>query len=247
MRIKCDIEMKVDSINKDYRRIFMSLIKNAINNYDPLLCNLLYGDENVKRKVNKPFTFSVYFPLLQKIEGEEIYFNNKVNLFFSTNEDRILVAFYNGLKRLTKIPLDGDNFIDMKLIYCFLLPKINIKSNQATFKTMSPILVNTQKSINNKFYLYPDDIEFYDEFKRIILNQNSIFGIPFNTEQIKIDIKNYKTLPLKHFGQMMSAWLGEFEMEAPQEVLQLIYDTGIGVRRSQGFGMLEFIKSNNYD
>jgi len=46
---------------------------------------------------------------------------------------------------------------------------------------------------------------------------------------------------------MMSAWLGEFEIEAPQEVLQLIYDTGIGVRRSQGFGMLEFIKSNNYD
>ena len=37
MRIKCDIEMKVDSINKDYRRIFMSLIKNAINNFDPLL------------------------------------------------------------------------------------------------------------------------------------------------------------------------------------------------------------------
>ena len=41
---------------------------------------------------------------------------------------------------------------------------------------------------------------------------------------------------------MMSAWLGEFEIEAPQEVLQLIYDTGIGVRRSQRFRNVRIYK-----
>jgi CRISPR-associated endoribonuclease Cas6 len=51
-----------------------------------------------------------------------------------------------------------------------------------------------------------------------------------------------KKLPLTHYNQTMTSWLGRFTLTAPKEVLQLVYDIGIGVRRSQGFGMLEIEK-----
>jgi CRISPR-associated endoribonuclease Cas6 len=255
MRIKSELTLESDIINIDYRRIFMSLIKNAIRNYDPLMCAMLYGNENNKLKVNKPFTFSVFFPEFQKIENDHIYFNKKVNLFFSSNDERFLVALYNGLKGLHEIPLDTNNSLKIHIENIFLMPKINIKNNKVSFKTMSPILINHKENDNyvknNDFkyekYILPDEKGFLEDFKRIIVNQASAFNVPCIADLININIRDYKPMPLKHFNQIMSAWLGTFDIEATQQVLQLVYDTGIGVRRSQGFGMLDIIKSNNYE
>jgi CRISPR-associated endoribonuclease Cas6 len=40
----------------------------------------------------------------------------------------------------------------------------------------------------------------------------------------------------------MSAFIGVFKLKSDPTILQLIYDVGLGVRRSQGFGMLEVVK-----
>jgi CRISPR-associated endoribonuclease Cas6 len=40
----------------------------------------------------------------------------------------------------------------------------------------------------------------------------------------------------------MSAFVGTFKLKSEPEILQLIYDVGLGVRRSQGFGMLEVVR-----
>jgi CRISPR-associated endoribonuclease Cas6 len=46
---------------------------------------------------------------------------------------------------------------------------------------------------------------------------------------------------ITHFNQYMTTNKGIIEIAANPEILQLLYDVGIGVRRSQGFGMLEII------
>ena len=37
----------------------------------------------------------------------------------------------------------------------------------------------------------------------------------------------------------ITAWHGRFVLEAPPRVLELLYDTGLGSKNSQGFGMFE--------
>ena len=59
---------------------------------------------------------------------------------------------------------------------------------------------------------------------------------------IRFEINSMKKLPLSHYNQTMTSWMGEFVLEAPAKVLQMVYDMGIGVRRSQGFGMLDIVK-----
>lgn len=241
MRIKTDFEINTDWLIKDYRRIFISLIKNIFYTFDPLLYTRLYGTDQIRRKVNKPFTFTVYFPNFKSIDNEKIYCGNKVNLIFSSNDELLLIAYYNSLKNKTKRIIGTDKPIEFNLKYIYLLPNFKIKENKVTFKTLSPILVNR---VNSNFYIDPTHQEFSNSFTRIIVNQASAFHVPCKQEEISYEIKSMKKLPLSHYHQTMTSWLGEFVLEAPKDVLQLVYDTGIGVRRSQGFGMLKILKTH---
>lgn len=240
MRIKADFELNTNWLIKDYRRIFVSLIKSIFTTYDPLLINQLYGGEESKRKVNKPFTFSVYFPDFKKIETDKVVCGNKANLIFSSNNELLLTAFYNGLKSQSKRVIGTNSPIEFNLKYVLLLPNHSIKGNKILFKTLSPILINKE---NTDLYIDPTNTEFDLYFKRSIINQAATFNVPCRIENITYEIKSMKKLPLSHYHQTMTSWLGEFILGAPVEVLRLVYDTGIGVRRSQGFGMLEVIKT----
>jgi len=68
--------MSTDWLVKDYRSIFMSLIKSVFLTYDPILYTYLYGTDEQPRKVNKPFTFSVRFPQYKGIEGNKMLCGN---------------------------------------------------------------------------------------------------------------------------------------------------------------------------
>lgn len=241
MRLKADFTMSTDWMVKDYRGIFIALIKSVFMEYDPVLNTNLYGTEEQKRKVNKPFTFSVRFPQYKGIGGNRMLCGNKISLLFSSNEETLVTAFCNGLKAKPKIKI-GENYpITFELQYIQLLPLKRIQTNKVLFRTISPILVNDKG--NNLDYLSPVRPEFTRAFTEIIAIQANNFHVSCTEEMIDFEIKAMKKLPLSHYNQTMTSWLGEFVLEAPANVLQLVYDTGIGVRRSQGFGMLEIIKT----
>ncbi len=54
-------------------------------------------------------------------------------------------------------------------------------------------------------------------------------------------VKNWKRKIVYHYIKMPSV-IGVFTIRAKPEILQMIYDIGLGVHRSQGFGLLEVIK-----
>lgn len=240
MRLQVNFEMDTDWLVKDYRRIFMSLIKSVFSAYEPALCISLYGTEEQKRKVNKPFTFSIYFPSFKEISGSRINCGNQVNLFFSSDNEILVIAFYNGIRQKKEIIIGENQPIKFKVTNTRLLSVKKIKADKIVFKTLSPILVN-EKGDNLRF-ISPTHPDFDRVFKTIILNQAEVFNVRCNESDLAIEIHSMKKLPLTHYNQTMTSWLGEFTMQAPKEVLQLVYDTGIGVRRSQGFGMLEIQK-----
>jgi CRISPR-associated endoribonuclease Cas6 len=218
----------------------MSLIKSVFDSYDEVMNIVLYGTEEQKKKVNKPFTFSVHFPDYKGINGNIISCGSQVNLFFSTNNEVLITSFYNGVKKKKEIVIGENSPITFKIKNIHLLPLKKINSNKVVFKTLSPILVNQKE--DNLMFIPPTHPDFDNTFRNIISNQANEFKVLCKPNDIHIEICFMKKLPLTHYNQTMTSWLGEFIMEAPREVLQLVYDIGIGVRRSQGFGMLEIEK-----
>jgi CRISPR-associated endoribonuclease Cas6 len=241
MRLQAFFDINTDWMVKDYRRIFMSLIKTGFHNYDPVLYANLYGTEYQKKKMTKPFTFSIHFPDYKEISGNKIICGSRVSVFFSSNSESLATAFHNGLKQSKRIEVGKTQPIIFSLSGIRLLPLKKISSDKVLFKTLSPVLVNEKG--NNLMYIPPTHPAFDKEFRYIISNQAKNFNVPCEESELSIEISSMKKLPLTHYNQTMTSWLGEFTMEAPRNVLQLVYDTGIGVRRSQGFGMLEIQKT----
>lgn len=240
MRLTADFNLKADSIPIDYRSGFISLFKKALEKSNPLLFEQYYGG----KKVIKPFTWSVYFPQLHGNQDGQIVVGEYAKLNFSTCSMELATHLYNGLR---SIPLDDEfkngyplfnNALTLRDIN--LKPPLAIKSDRVTFKTISPVLVNCKG--NSDRYLMPDDEGFIDglehsvrECAKEFLGQENI-GFAFEL------INRPRRKVVRHYGGNMSAFTGVFRIDAPLEVLQLIYDVGLGVRRSQGFGMLEVVR-----
>lgn len=132
------------------------------------------------------------------------------------------------------------------------------------FRTLSPFLIRDSEDGN--YYLVPDDINYSKELKyhKITSKDNFIKNVKYNIEGIwnidkekkesvfnDVEIISYDltVTPVKHssnnphhpFNITLPGLKGTIQIKAKKEILQRLYDVGLGARRSEGFGMLEVV------
>ncbi|HOK38404.1 MAG TPA: CRISPR-associated endoribonuclease Cas6 [Bacteroidales bacterium] len=146
------------------------------------------------------------------------------------------MGLYNGIYKLKDYTYKTNQTFKFLSADLKLLKTIKYKTK--IFKTLSPILVN-KKGDNLKF-LCPKDAVFQEALNFSVKEVCSHF---LNIVNPEFDIKfiKHQKMVITHFNQYMTTNKGIIEIAANPEILQLLYDVGIGVRRSQGFGMLEII------
>ncbi|AFN74058.1 crispr-associated protein Cas6 [Melioribacter roseus P3M-2] len=234
MRITLDYEISPDIIPKNYGRGFISLIKKLIEKTDPLLFNCYYEQHKLK-----PFTFGTYFPKLQGNEGDKLNVGNIVKVNFSTSSIQLATNIYNGFLKVKEHTWQNSgSSINFKPLRAYLQPNKYSYKEEIIVKTLSPLLVNNIGD-SNKFLLpgeegFLEGLEFsVRECAKEFLGDESNF--PF-----KIEVKAWKRRVLYHYKKMPST-IGIFEIKSKPEIIQMIYDVGLGVHRSQGFGMMEVV------
>ena len=260
MRFSADIffidKAQLD-IPTNFRRDIAALIKESIKSISAELYQQLWGDK--KANSSKPFTFCVYFPNVQSVKGDK---NNslrissdlpslRVVLFISSYDPSILINFYNSLLNISGYKLFGSN---IELKHFKLLREAPFNEGVCLFRTMSPIIVRNmdEKNDYNKKgsrYLTFNDAEFENNLYHSVKGLCKDF-IDSGSYNLKRD--DFKFFPIKckvekihHYKEIIPATSGTFKIEAPAEVLKLIYDAGIGARRSQGFGMAEALRDRD--
>lgn len=233
MRITLNFGLKEESLPLDFRRGFMSLIKSCLSNSEEsgLLFERMYNG-----KINKGLTFSVFFPDLIGKKGNKYVTGTKAKLLVSSNDPEIISAIYNGSFAIkdfriadNSITFEGAEFVPLK----------KVRTNNVHFKTISPLLINLKG--NNLQYITPDNDEFENAMISNIQMLSETF-LGYQSQNVNFEILNWRKMPVSHYNQTMTAVKGVFGVEADRDVLQLIYDIGLGVRRSQGFGMMDIIK-----
>jgi CRISPR-associated endoribonuclease Cas6 len=232
MRLAIDYEMSSEYLPKDYRSGFMALIKKALETANPLLYEQYYSRHKLK-----PFTFSIFFRELKGSEDGKFNVGKNVRLNLSTSSLELATYLYNGFYKTRLFPL-FDNTLELKHIS--LRRSEQIRSSEVIFKTASPVLVNNLGDSGR--YLLPEEQGFTEglhfavtEVVRAFLDWQG--EVPLEFEKISV-----RRRVVSHYQQSMSAFIGVFKLKSDPTILQLIYDVGLGVRRSQGFGMLEVVK-----
>lgn len=235
MRFAVTYNLSKDTIPIDYRSGFISLIKKAMETANKDLYKKFYEEDQKA----KPYTFSVYSPDGFLKNGDEFKVGKTLVFNFSTNSYEIGTYIYNGLvdNEMKIFPFFEGN--QLKRLKATLLQEPEITGDTAVFKTMSTILIN---SVGKKdWYFIPNNPEFPNAFDTCISAMvNELLGVSnikviFNTIKIKRQV-------VKHYGGNMQGFEGIFALSGDREVLQLIHAVGLGVRRSQGFGMLRVMR-----
>ncbi|WP_300756528.1 CRISPR-associated endoribonuclease Cas6 [uncultured Brachyspira sp.] len=257
MRINLNFELENNIISKEYRLTIISFIKNALKNYSPNTYDILYKD-NTKMKA---FTFGVFLPDA-KINNDniEISLTDKgksyINVTFSIFDNELFIELYNSFNNMLNKKYPKDENTKSQMI--MTLKKITmqnekpIKQNKILIKFLSPLVLrNHNRETNKDIY-----VTFKDDNFNSILNQSAerlAKEFDFESSQIKLTPLNLtdnngniiqeesKTTVVPFKELLINVSYGKFCLEGDIKLLNNLYKTGIGSRRSDGFGLFEVL------
>ncbi len=226
----------------DYRSGFISLLKKSFE----MACKDKYTELYEMKPEPKKFTFAVYFGNRSKVQDNKVLINSeRFILNFSTSDYELGTYFYNGLLKIKKELKEYPLFeARISLENVNLKREVLISCDTVVFKTLSPFLVRDYNDKNK--YLKPSDEGFAKQLNHIISECSKKF-IDKDCEIEFVDVKT-STFPVYHnLGDAQNAppidaIKGTFALKGDPDVLNMIYQIGLGSRRSQGFGMLEVMR-----
>lgn len=221
----------------DYRPIFGSFIKEVIKSSN----QFVFNRHCLRPYMLRPYTFSAYFPELKGREGNFFITGNKLILSFSTCSEEVIASFYNGLicKRKYSL-LPTTNHLSVR--YISLGRRVAIQGRVAVFRTVSPVLISTRGKANH--YLLPqgEELEAFEEGLKFAVMEaaQAFLGEGVDTS-IRFQPLSVRSRVIYHYNAKLRGFVGVFALEAAPALLNLLYDIGLGARRSQGFGMLDLV------
>jgi len=225
---------KVKHIPSDYRRGLVSLLKEAIQKEDFKFFLEYYKPE--KKNTPKPFTFSTFIPNVVSKDKSLSFSSDIIKLNFSTNDIEFFTKTYNGLLKIVEFPFYSYKIKIEKIFY--EKPYI-IKENRIKFKTLSPVLLRDHENYN-RLYLLPNNPKYSEQLKYSIFSIAKRF-LGIENFEINIQILSYKPVYFFHYRELIQGADMILIIETLPKILQLLYDIGIGSRRSEGFGMLKVV------
>lgn len=258
MRIKLEFGEKGKEyiIPLPYNRFLQAALYNSLK---PALANFLHekGYE-IDGRTYKMITFSKLLGYAKYRPEKVLVFNSPIKWHISTPIDEVCEAlasylFNIGTLRVGSVALP---------INSLSMEKVVIKDNNITVKSLSPIVAySTMTRVSGQpytCYFSPEQKDFEeiisDNAKRKLLaflesprkpewipamNKNDVLALSpimiTSVNKPKKVIVNYK-------GIIIEAYDGIFNLSGDPLLLQILMETGMGSKNTQGFGCLELIQ-----
>ena len=185
-----------------------------------------------------------------EIKGKEIKFFDSVRLYVGTIHKVVLQSLVENLLKNPRVML-GENSCDIQAIEIEPIPSSN---GPILVKTLSPITTySTLKGVDGKkktYYYSP----FEKDWDKMLLDNIRRKAKALGWDEKLSRLKDAYIRPLKvnkknlhivyYRNTVIKAWSGIYELQLPEPFLGLVYNSGLGAKNSQGFGMLKWIKKN---
>lgn len=241
MRFNVELLLENENIPKDKNRIIISFLKHIYETYDKDYYKSLYEEEKNKRK---SFTFSLYMPNCKFTREEIVIPEKKIILNFSTGDMKDGISFYNAsLASKGKKYKIKDNSITTSRIN--MNREKTITDDYAVFSTMSPIVVRDHRGDNEKTWYYSLNEEEGKEIfiKNLRYQLLDSFGEErrLDIEEVKFQVLRSKEVKVKHYGIEILSNICTLKIHAKPYILDHLYKSGIGSKKSGGFGMVDLV------
>jgi len=199
----------------------------------------------VEGRAFKLFVFSRLFGAYQRNE-HCLIFTSEINFYLAIPMTELLSSFAEHLVRKGVIRLAENQ---MEVLGIEVLMPVEFKGD-AKVRFLSPVTVYstllTGDGRKRTYYYSPFEKEFTEQIQANLKKKyQAVFGERakedwrFELEPDRVDPRNQRIL--KYKGTVIKAWDGIYHLNADEELFRLAYDTGLGAKNSQGFGMMEVV------
>lgn len=223
----------------NYNHIIQAVIYRTLSvmpDYTDFLHNRGYSSGHRQYKM---FQFS-QLKGKYRIKEKSIIFYSFIELEIRSPEP-LLIQLLDGGFRYCGITFGQKSYKNIRT-------KINdftVEKDELIVKTVTPIVVySTDSTTKYTVYYSPEDIEFYEEIQNNAYRKyQAYYGVePDSYVEIKeASDMTAKKLVTKYQGSYIEAWYGNFILFGKRKYLDFLYQTGLGSKNSQGFGMFNII------
>lgn len=238
MQLKIYIDLKNDPLTLpiNYGHILQGIIYHSLSNdskYQTLLHNI--GINEITNY--KLFTFSSLCGK-HSINDKKITFTEKIFFEIRSVDGYFIFLLYEHFKT------NGITF-GQRVIF----PNLNVENkiiqeDSITIKMNSPICITKKDENNKSIYLSPRDTYFEEAINNNFIKKYSsyYYAVPFsNIELTNIELSHKDKVVTNLKGTFITGWKGTYILNGSPDYLTFLYNTGIGAKNSQGFGLFEVI------
>lgn len=229
-----------------YQGNFLALIKHGMAATNQEAYHELY-----QKKTRKNFTTALAFPKATfdgKKKTIQLRKERNVVLTFSTVDTLLGVTYFNVFQNLMhSSPLNyNDDFI-ITFHKAHMVKTPTIFTSNAIFKTTSPIMITNKIDHNRQKMLTIDrdweNGEFIDAIKRELrFRLQDEPKLQAEVDNLVIKPLKTRTVIMTAFGNHLFGNTGFLQLSASPELLNYIYQSGIGSKRGCFAGMLKLIR-----
>lgn len=242
MRFCTKFNLKNETLPKDKNRVFMHIMKKLFEEVDEETYKSLYELEVTRQK---NFTFSLYLGNNASFLREEIQIpDRRVLLNFSTSDISLGILYYNSFV-LNKGRLFETKENELEIGRTSLVREKIIDRDTVIFKTLSPIVVREHSGDNKETWYHDIKTEeglkiFYNNLRYQLMGEFK--NIPSSDlDSINIHILDSKIVSIRHYDIQIPSNISTFKISAQPYILDYLYKSGIGSKKSSGFGLLEIV------
>lgn len=174
------------------------------------------------------------------IDNKSIIFNDEISFEVRCLIDEVGLNF---IKNITKngIRLGKNSYKGVEVT----IQNHVIEEDCITITMKSPICVYATSEDKRTIYYNPECEEFYSAVKDNFERKYAAVEGCFPTSNIEFNLVKYNERDryfTKYKGFYIEAWKGVYELSGDPKYLNFLYDTGLGAKNSQGFGMFTVIE-----
>jgi CRISPR-associated endoribonuclease Cas6 len=208
------------------------------------------GHAHGKRRF-KLFTFSRLFGRRSTDKGQIEFGSGSVDFYLSAVDAEILGSLAEHLLKKPSVRL-GKAECRVREVGVEPEPEID-PTKPIRVKTLSPITaystLNTPDGRKKTYYYAPTEKEWSEALIASIGRKAKALGWASDTSSDlagawvrphRVRTGNQKVLNFK--GTVIKGWTGLYEVKLPEPYFRLAYDTGLGAKNAQGFGMVGVMK-----